>query len=151
VSNYADTGFLVSLFLEETTSATADAVLAGLPGPLFVTPLTVLEFRNALNLAIVRKRLLTGERDSVWQKFEEQRRDGVFEDRTVDMGELYRRAQVLSDRHTPIHAARSLDLLHVSAALELGAKVFLSFDERQRRVAQGEGLVVNPPLKDRRE
>jgi len=95
-------------------------------------------------LAIVRKRLSATERDAVWRKLEEQRTRGIFEDRLVDMNELFQRAQMLSDRYTPIHAARSLDLLHVAGALLLEAKVFLSFDERQRRVAHGEGLVVYP-------
>lgn len=144
MSAYADTGFLVSLFLEETTSATADGILAGLTGPLIITPLTVLEFRNALNLAIVRHRLTAVERDAVWQRFEGQRHDGVFEDRQMEISELHQRAQSLSDLYTPTHATRSLDLLHVAAALLLGADVFLSFDERQRRVAAAEGMVVHP-------
>jgi predicted nucleic acid-binding protein len=144
VSAYVDTGFLVSLFLEETTSDTADRVLAELQKALIITPLSVLEFRNALNLAIIRKRLAAEERDAVWQRFEEQRRGGVFEDRHVEMGELHRRALTLSDLYTPMHATRSLDLLHVAAALLLGAEAFLSFDERQRRVAAAEGLAVHP-------
>jgi hypothetical protein len=144
VNVYADTGFLVSLFLEETTSVAADQALVGLKGPLMLTPLTVLELRNALNLAIVRKGLTVTERDALWHEFEEQRRGGFFADRLVETGALYYRAQVLSDRHTPTHAARSLDLLHVAAALLLGAELFLSFDERQRRVAAAEGLVVRP-------
>jgi predicted nucleic acid-binding protein len=39
---------------------------------------------------------------------------------------------------------RSLDLLHVAAALALEAKVFLSFDDRQRKAAASEGLQVKP-------
>lgn len=144
MSAYADTGFLVSLFLEETTSATADKVLAGLQGPLIITPLTVLEFRNALNLAIVRNRLTAVERDAVWQRFEEQRHGGAFADRQLEINELHQRAQLLSDLYTPMHATRSLDLLHVAAALLLGADAFLSFDERQRRVAAAEGMAVRP-------
>jgi hypothetical protein len=39
---------------------------------------------------------------------------------------------------------RSLDLLHVAAALILEARVFFSFDDRQRKAAAGEGLNVKP-------
>ena len=39
---------------------------------------------------------------------------------------------------------RSLDLLHVAAALELRAKSFLSFDTRQRQAARAEGLKILP-------
>jgi len=50
----------------------------------------------------------------------------------------------LSTRHTPTLGTRTLDLLHVAAALELGCTDFLSFDNRQRQAAQAEGLNVLP-------
>jgi len=34
--------------------------------------------------------------------------------------------------------------MHVAAALLLKAEMFLSFDERQRKVAKAEGLKVKP-------
>jgi hypothetical protein len=33
---------------------------------------------------------------------------------------------------------------HVAAALELGVREFLTFDERQRREAKADGLLVHP-------
>jgi predicted nucleic acid-binding protein len=39
---------------------------------------------------------------------------------------------------------RSFDILHVAAALELGATKFWSFDDRQKRLAEEVGLRVNP-------
>lgn len=144
MSAYADTGFLVSLYLEEMTSPAADAAFAELAGGLPVTPLGLLELRNAFNLAIVRGRITEGERDRLWAKFEEQCEVGVFETSAVEVEALHQRARELSDRYTPLPATRSLDLLHVAAAIELGAQEFLSFDDRQRRVARAEGLRVRP-------
>jgi predicted nucleic acid-binding protein len=39
---------------------------------------------------------------------------------------------------------RTLDLIHVAAALLLGANVRLSFDNRQRKVAAREGITALP-------
>ena len=39
---------------------------------------------------------------------------------------------------------RSLDLMHVAAAMLLEATAFLSFDHRQRKAAAAEGLGVFP-------
>ena len=39
---------------------------------------------------------------------------------------------------------RSLDLMHVAAALLCKARVFLSTDARQRTAAKAVGLEVNP-------
>jgi hypothetical protein len=44
---YADTGFLLSLHLPETTSAAAAAAMQSVAEPLPVTPLVALEFRSA--------------------------------------------------------------------------------------------------------
>ena len=52
---YADTGFLLSLHLQETTSAAAAAIMQTVTEPLPVTPLVALEFRNALRLAPLRE------------------------------------------------------------------------------------------------
>jgi hypothetical protein len=64
--------------------------------------------------------------------------------RSVAPDELHKRATQLSDRYAPALGARSLDLLHVAAALVLEAKVFFSFDERQRKAAKSEGRRVKP-------
>jgi predicted nucleic acid-binding protein len=39
---------------------------------------------------------------------------------------------------------RSLDLLHVAAAIESGCETLVSFDERQRQAAAKEGIEVIP-------
>jgi len=57
---------------------------------------------------------------------------------------VLRRADDLSKRHTITDGHRSLDILHVATALQLEAEVFLTFDERQRKLAHAEGLKVKP-------
>ena len=142
--NYADTGFIVSLYLEELTSERARAAMASLKEPLTLTPLLRLEMRNAFNLAVNRKRITAAQRTAHLAAIEADIADGVFVETVPSGGDLYRQAVELSDRYTPTLATRSLDLLHVAAAALLGAKVFYSFDERQRKAAAGEGLKVKP-------
>ena len=50
------------------------------------------------------------------------------------------RAAELSTKHTPALGTRSLDVLHVACALELKSRYFLTFDERQRKLACAVGL-----------
>jgi len=35
-----------------------------------------------------------------------------------------------------------MDILHVATAIELGVKKFLTFDGKQKKLAEAEGLVV---------
>lgn len=141
---YADTGFIASLYLEETTSARAEAIFADLGSPLPLTPLVLLELRNAFNLAVKRGRITEPVRNKLWSRFESNVADGVFVRTPVESADLYSRARALSDRHTIREASRTLDLLHVAAALTLGAREFLTFDLRQHAVAKAEGLQLRP-------
>jgi predicted nucleic acid-binding protein len=50
------------------------------------------------------------------------------------------RAAELSQIHTPKLGTRALDVLHVACALELRLRFFLTFDERQQKLASAVGL-----------
>jgi predicted nucleic acid-binding protein len=141
---YADTGFLASLYLEETTSTEAEAIFAAHGAPLTLTPLVLLELRNAFNLAVNRGRITIPLRNALWSRFEVHLAAGVFVLVPIDSAELYRQARELSDRHTAREASRTLDLLHVAAALNLGVRGFFTFDRRQHAVAKSEGLKLSP-------
>lgn len=54
------------------------------------------------------------------------------------------RAEGLSSAHTAATKARSLDIMHVACAMELGMRDFWTFDKRQRALALEVGLRVNP-------
>ena len=141
---YADTGFIVSLYKAETTSARAAALMSDLPAPVWTSPLGELEMRNAFHLSVFRSELSTEAAVLKRQLFFEDVATGVFAILPVPGPALYAKAADLADRHSARLGSRSLDLMHVAAALLLGAEVFLSFDERQRQVAGAEGLEVRP-------
>ncbi len=141
---FADTGFIASLYLQESTSAQARAAIQGTAVVLPLTPLAMLELRNAFNRSVQRQRITVAQRDALWQDVEADIAGGFLVPTPVPADELHKKARQLSDRHTPTLGTRSLDLLHIAAALVLEAKEFFSFDDRQRKAAASEGLKVKP-------
>lgn len=141
---FADTGFIVSLYLPESTSAPARAAIQATPAILPLTPLILLELRNAFNRSVQQQRITLAQRDALWRDVEADIASGFLVPTPVAAEELHKKARQLSDRHTPVLGTRSLDLLHVAAALLLEAREFFSFDERQRQAAALEGLRVKP-------
>jgi len=54
-------------------------------------------------------------------------------------------AAELSRQYTPTLGTRSLDVLHVASALALGMRQFVTYDERQARLAEACGLKAVRP------
>lgn len=138
---YADTSFLVSLYLPDAHSSRAWAMMASHPRT-FLTPLHEVEFVNAIELAVFRKLVHRSQARRVLRDFE-QDRAGVFA-LTAMPEDCFGRAERLARRHTARIGARSLDILHVAIASALKPDAFYTFDARQRRLARGEGLRVHP-------
>ena len=57
---------------------------------------------------------------------------------------VFEKACRLSTKHTGRLGSRSLDILHVAAALVSRASVLYTFDENQKRLAAAEGLRTAP-------
>lgn len=143
--NYADSGFIVSLYRpSEGLSREARRAIKQSPGPVFLSPLSLLEIRNALNMAIRRGEMGETEREAVLGDIRRQLEAGFFRMVEVSQSEIYAKAGELSDSHTPAIGTRSLDLMHVATALLCKAKRLLSTDTRQREAAKVEGLEVKP-------
>lgn len=121
---YADSGFLVSTYVTEQTSSEADAVVAAANERVFLTPLTELEMRNAFQRMMFRLRLTAAERDAAWAAVLEDVAAGELVRVSLEEGSLISKARELTDKHTPTVGTRTLDLLHVAAALLLGARSF---------------------------
>ena len=142
---YADSGFVVSLYLTtEGTSAQARKEGKRASRPILLSPLSLLEIRNALNFGIHRGEVTSDQRDAVLAEIEAQIEKGFFRLVDASQSSIYSKAQELSNKHTPEVATRSLDLMHLAAALLSEALTFLTFDKRQAKAASAEGLVVKP-------
>jgi predicted nucleic acid-binding protein len=79
---------------------------------------------------------------SALANFERDMRDGILQLRGLtDL--VFERARQLSRQTTAKLGTRTADLLHVAAALELGADYLYSFDQQQRKLAQTLHLKLN--------
>jgi predicted nucleic acid-binding protein len=135
---YVDTSFLVSVYIADRHSATADKML--LPRPsIFLTPLHLAEWAHAVAQHVFRGQLLRTDADRVECEFEADLKSGPWTQ--VAMPEnVFEVCADLARRHGPRLGIRTLDSLHVAAALQLKAEQFWTFDERQRKLAKAVGL-----------
>lgn len=115
----------------------------GPPPPAILSPLSLLEIRNAFNLAIQLGEIGETELAAVMTDINRQIERGFFQLAEVSQADIYALAHELSNR-PPTLATRNLDLLHLAAALLVKARVFLTTDTRQAKAAQAEGLKVKP-------
>ena len=141
---YADTSVLFSLYAPDANSSRADAWRQANPVPLDITDFHRIELRNALSLAVFHQRLTVAESLTAWQAVQQDLASGLLVAQPDLWGKLVREAESLAEQHTPVIGARSLDVLHVAAALVLGATEFCTFDTRQGKLAKAAGLHVQP-------
>ena len=138
---YPDTSFLVSAHLSDAHSSQADQLMFQYHSSLVLTPLHELEFSNAVELAVFRRAITATQATKRRADFDQ---DVAHWTLHPIPGDTFARAVTLARRHTARRGTRSLDLLHVAAALALGAEAFLTFDHRQYRLAKAEGLRALP-------
>ncbi len=142
---YADTSFLVAMFVNEPRSEDAIERLTSLEANLFVGWFSAFEFRNTVRRLGFRNVLRDEEVAAVIESFDEWRNDGRLTAAQVPTARLAARAESLSHKTTPQIGARGMDLLHVAFAIESSATIFLTYDQRQARVARSAGLQTQPP------
>lgn len=108
-----------------------------------MTPLGDAEFVNALELLVFRSYWSRSEASAVMDRFLQERSTGVF--RAVPFAsEMWDKAAELSRSHSAAIGTRTLDVLHVAAALLLKPDVFFTFDNRQAKLARAVRLKVAP-------
>jgi len=79
----------------------------------------------------------------VWSEFLQRQQNGSS---ILDKDDqiIFTRALEISRQHSQTTGTRSLDVWHVAFALEKQASWFLSFDNKQRILAEAVGLELNP-------
>lgn len=141
---YPDSSFLFSLVAKDSHTPEASRFLVETAAPLIFTPLHRTEVRNALRDAAARKEITQEECRSAFWMIENDLREEILVHMPINWSNALRRADELSERHASERAQRTIDLLHVAIACEAGASTFLSFDQRQRKLANAAGLKVKP-------
>lgn len=137
---YPDTSFLYSLYAPQEHSARATAHFARLAEPLHLTSLNRFELVNAIQLSLFRNAIPRAMGLAALEKFEANVEAGALAITSCDWAAVHGRALQISMQHTAKGGHRGFDVLHVAAALELGAKEFLTFDRRQGALAKALGL-----------
>jgi predicted nucleic acid-binding protein len=135
---YADTSFLVSLYLPDRHSPHAEQRVAVKP-ELWFTPLHRAEWTHAIAQHVFRKEISAAQAKRTHAELERDCRAGVWRETELPE-EAWTTCVELARRHGARLGTRTLDSLHVASALELGADTFWTFDERQSRLAAAEGL-----------
>ena len=136
---YFDSSALVALYVTEAFSARARRELR----KLSCVPWTLLhdlEVRNALRLLHGRRHIDEAELHGLLGHIDDDLQRGRLARPVIDLGTAFRRAEELSRKHGSKTLARTLDVLHVAALLEIGCETLVSGDERQITLAKAEGL-----------
>ena len=138
MSVYADSSFVVSLYLTDVHSPEARRRVQGAP-PLILSSLHRAEwahalgqhqFRGTLTAEAARRansQLVSDEAASLW-------REAPLPENAFEL------CADLARRYGPKLCVRTLDSLHVACALEFKAEKFWTFDERQGKLARAAGL-----------
>jgi len=141
---YFDTSVLIKIYVLEANSAAAVEILRTEKSPVPFSHLIELELRTAIRLKHGRGEITAAEQRTVLQTLESDFAKGVLVRPEYDLDSVYRRAEALSAKHAAATLARSADIWHVAAALEIGCNAFCSFDERQRKLATLSKLKLLP-------
>jgi predicted nucleic acid-binding protein len=143
-ANLADTSFLFSLYGRDARTAAAQAWIRTTNRPVTLSALARYELGNALRFAAFRKVIAQVHALSALAAFESDLSTGYLQLASCDFASIIEEARRLSGLYSLGGGHRSFDLLHVATARVLKARVFLSFDANQRKLAAAVGLDVAP-------
>jgi predicted nucleic acid-binding protein len=137
---YADPSALIPLYLHQPRSRAIVAWRARLPGSLPVTHHGRAEIANAIGLAQFRGEVSSEKAIEAWGALDHDFAEGNLQQTSVMLRAALNQAIELSRTHSPTLGTRASDVLHVACAMELKLKHFLTFDERQQKLAAACGL-----------
>ncbi len=142
---YADPSALLKLYLHEPESRGMAAWRAKARGPLSVTHHGRVELVNGIALAAHRKLITESAYDGALAALDDDFAQGRYVQADLLWRAALNRASELSREHSRRLGTRSLDVLHVASALELGFGTFISFDVRQQSLVKAVGLKLLVP------
>ena len=145
MSTYFDTGVLVKSYVREIDSPAAVALIEAAGDPVWFSHLHAVELPNAIRLKRFRREITPAQEAAALDALRADLNSCRLARPHYDLATAFIRAEQLSAKHSGHVGCRSLDILHVATALEAACAEFVSFDERQRKIAAAEGLKVLPP------
>ncbi len=142
---YVDPSALRRLYVHDPRSRAFCAWVARLRGPLPLTLHGKAEVVNSIELAVFRRDITAAIAEGALADMASDLREGRLALVDVPWRRTFERAAELSRAYTPSLGTRTLDVLHVASALELGSRVFVTYDERQAALAKLVSLRVARP------
>ncbi len=144
---YADPSALLKLYLHEPESRLMAAWRMRIAGALPVTPHGRVELVNGISLAAHRHLIDAAACSAALAALDDDFEQGRYRQADPPWRSALRRAAELSREHSAVLGTRTLDVLHVACALELGMPAFLSFDRRQQLLVKAVGLKLLVPTR----
>lgn len=139
---YLDTSALLKLYILEADSHKVQELVMDQNDPLPVFEFQQVEFINALHLKAFWKDIAGDDIEHLIQLFDRRMRRGQYFCPLIDRTELLMTFRSLA-RWTPEIGSRTMDILHVACALQISPLLFVTFDQRQERLARKAGLSVH--------
>lgn len=139
-ATYAEPSALARVYLHQYGSLEISAWCARASDPIEVTHHGKIEIINAICRAAFRKHIDETKMKRTLADFDTDLANGRFKVADILWRSALNRAAELSRTFTPSLGVRSLDVIHVACALELGRRSFLTFDIQQLELAKAAGL-----------
>lgn len=141
---YFDSAIIVKLYVQEANSTEAIQLVSAQTAPYALTSWQALEVRNAIRLKAFRREILPTEMTQSIAALEQDIGAGRWVRPGYTVAAVEQKAEELSAGHAAAIGCRTLDIIHVAAALVMEAKEFVTFDHRQAALARTAGLTVKP-------
>lgn len=128
--------------MPEPDSPAALRLRARFVPPAVLTHLHRVELATAWHLKVFRRELDLATVGHALVDLESDIEAGVWGAPEYDLADVHSRAEILARKHAATLGARTLDILHVAAAVLVGARNFVTGDRRQASLAAAAGLEV---------
>ena len=142
---YVDPSALRRLYIHDQHSRAFCGWIARIRGALPLTLHGKAEIVNSIGLAVFRRDITPAMAEGALADLETDMKDGRLAQADLPWRRALDRATDLSRLHTPKLGTRTLDVLHVASALELGSRAFVTYDDRQAALAKAARLRVVRP------
>ena len=139
---YADTSYLLSLYLLDANSSIAAADARSRSDLLVVSVLAELEFFAGAGSRKFHAEITAQQLQAATTAFAADFGQSLL--RSSPVADLFNRGLALARQYCATDNCRTLDILHLAFALSEKADVLLSFDQRQRSLALKLGLQIGP-------
>jgi predicted nucleic acid-binding protein len=139
---YFDSAIIIKLYVQEVNSAHAIGLVSAYPAPAPLTTWQALEVKNATRLKAFRKEISASEMAQSIAAFEQDIAAKRWIRPDYSVAAIDQKAEELSASHAATLGCRTLDIIHVAAAVVIGVRDFVTFDNRQAALARLSGLTV---------